>query len=456
MASGYVITVILARTLGPAAYGTYGVVMSMLLWFEVLSGFGLPRAAARLIPESKDPDAVIQATLAMLLTAGCVLFVACWLCAPAIAELFEIENGAKYFRLAVIDLPFNGLYIAYQGMLMGQRRFAVFSAMFVVYSLTKVGGILVLLVIGLSIEAALIVNVLATVGALLYIFAKAPVRLAFPDRKLLRSMLRIAAPLAVFVVTMQFVLSAHLWILQRVSSVSAETIGFYVAALSIAQLPSIVPAALTSVLLSSVALAFAKNDFSLAQRYVVGAGRFVIVVLAPVCVLGGLHATPLMSLIFSDAYIEGGPFLSILLVGFGLFALLDTLLHALIGADRHNLASATMLALTPVTLLACIGLIFLWGPMGAATAFVTVLALGVIVAVIWTYRRFQIFPVKFGTLLRVTVAIAITSVLGMKINMVGIWVLLELAVLTLIYLLILAALRELRPEDLKPFAIWKK
>ena len=93
--------------------------------------------------------------------------------------------------------------------------------------------------------------------------------------------------------------------------------------------------------------------------------------------------------------------------------------------------------------------------MGAATAFVAVLALGVIVTVIWTYRRFQIFPVKFETLFKVTVAIAITSVLGMQLDLVGIWVLVELAVLTLIYLLILAALRELGPEDLKPFAVWK-
>ena len=42
MVSGYLITVILARGLGPAAYGVYGVVMSLLLWIEVVGDLGNP------------------------------------------------------------------------------------------------------------------------------------------------------------------------------------------------------------------------------------------------------------------------------------------------------------------------------------------------------------------------------------------------------------------------------
>lgn len=455
IASGYVITVILARKLGPNGYGTYGLVMSLLLWLEVLSGFGIPRAAAKLIPEAREPIPVAEATLSTLLAIGVGLLILCWIAAPYVAGFLELEGGTTFLRLAVLDLPFNGLYIGYQGALTGYRQFGLISSTFVVYSLSKVTGILALFWIGFSIEAALIVNVLATVGALVYLHFKRRLRLTLPDARLLRSMAGIAAPLAVFVVTMQFVISAHLWVLKRMTTGSAEILGYYVAALNVAQLPAIVPAALGGVVLSSIAGALAGNDFALAQRYVASAGRFVVVVLAPVCVLGALHAAPLMSLLYSSTYEAGGIYMSVLLVGYGLFALLDTLLHALIGADRHHLASATLLAMVPLALFSSIGFIPLWGARGAALSLLATLGAGTAFAVMSIYRRFHVLPVAPMTLLRVAIATAIAVFVSVQFEATGIAVLGKLAFLSLIYLLALAGLRELGAQDLKPFAVWK-
>lgn len=455
MATGYVAAVILARELGPAAYGTYGLVISLLLWLEVLSGFGIPRAAAKLISQAADPKPIVEATLASLLVIGVILLALCWIAAPYVAAFFDIEGGTALLRLAVLDLPFNGLYIAYHGVLIGYQQFWQISVTLVVYSLSKLLGTLALFWIGFSVEAALIVNVLATVGALAYLLFKFRLRLAFPDRRMFRSIIGIAAPLAVLVVTMQFVLSAHLWILKRMGTATAEALGFYIAALNIAQLPMIVPAALGIVILSSVAVALARDDFALAQRHVSSAGRFVLITLAPVCVLGAMHATPIMSLLYSPTYAAGGVYLGILLGGYGLFALLDTLLHALIGADRHNLASALLLAILPVVFLSSISLIKLWGPMGAAASLLVTLGAGTGLAMIATYRRFRVLPVAPMTLLRVAIATAIVAFVGMRIETTGIAVLVELAGLSFIYLLVLVALREIGPQDLRPFAVWK-
>ncbi len=456
MAGGYVVSVILARQLGPAAYGTYGLVISLLLWLEVFSGFGVPRAAAKLISQSPDPKPIVEATLGSLLAIGVVLLAACWIIAPYVAAYFDIEGGTALLRLAVLDLPFNGLYIAYHGVLIGYQQFWQMSVTFVVYSLSKLCGTLALFWIGFSVEAALIVNVLATVGALAYLLLKFHLRLTFfPDRRLLRMIVGIAAPLAVLVITMQFVLSAHLWVLKRMSAATPEDLGFYIAALNVAQLPAVVPAALGVVILSSVAAALARNDFDRAQRHVASAGRFVVVVLAPVCVLGAMHATPIMSLLYSPVYAAGGVYLGILLGGYGLFALLDTFLHALIGADRHNLASSLLLAILPVVFISSIGLIRLWGPTGAAASFVVTFGMGTVLAAFATYRRFHVLPVALLTLLRAAIATAIAAFVGMQIESSGIAVLAELALLSLIYLLALAALREIGPQDLRPFAVWK-
>lgn len=456
MAAGYVASVILARQLGPAAFGSYGLVISLLLWLEVFSGFGVPRAAAKLISQVPDPKPIVEATLGSLLAIGVILLMLCWAIAPFVAEFFGIEGGTALLRLAVLDLPFNGLYIAYNGVMIGYQQFWQMSISLVVYSLTKLLGTLALFWIGFSVEAALIVNVLATAGALTYLVHRFQLRLSFrPDRQVLRLIISIAAPLAVLVITMQFVLSAHLWVLKRMGDATADDLGYYIAALNVGQLPSIVPAALGVVILSSVAAALARNDFALAQRHVANAGRFVVIVLTPVCVLGAMHATPIMSLLYSSTYEAGGVFLGILLGGYGLFALLDTLLHALIGADRHRLASNLLLAMLPVVFISSIGMIQLWGPTGAALSFLVTFATGTVLAAIAIYRRFHVPAVAPLTLLRTTIAIAIAAYAGVQIETSGIAVLLELALLSSIYLLVLVALRELGPRDLKPFAVWK-
>jgi O-antigen/teichoic acid export membrane protein len=51
LVSGYLIAVILARGLGPLEYGVYGVVMSLLVWLEMLGSIGVPGAMTKRIPQ---------------------------------------------------------------------------------------------------------------------------------------------------------------------------------------------------------------------------------------------------------------------------------------------------------------------------------------------------------------------------------------------------------------------
>ena len=52
---GYIVAVVLARALGPAAYGVYGVVYSLLVALELTGKLGIPQAAIRLAAERLGP-----------------------------------------------------------------------------------------------------------------------------------------------------------------------------------------------------------------------------------------------------------------------------------------------------------------------------------------------------------------------------------------------------------------
>ena len=454
MVGGYVIAVVLARGLGPAAYGIYGLLMSMLLWLEVTSAFGMQHATIKLVAESKNQRAVAQTSAAALLTVTLAVFALCWLAAPIVALTFDIDGGTRLFRIAVLDIPFNGLYIAYQGMMQGHRRFGTVSVTFILYSVTKLGGILLLLIIGMSVEAALIVNVLATVAALIFLVSIYRPGIKFESIAAIKKLVCVALPFGVFVMTNRFVLSSHLWSLKWFADESEETIGYYAAAWNIAQLPTVVTFVLTGVILASISAALARNDVNLAHTYIQAAGRFLLVTLLPMCVLGAMDATPIMEFIFSSTFSTGGHYLAVLLCAYGVSAILDTMMHGMLAAGEYSKVSLVQIFLMPIALLLNWLLISRFGGDGAALSLLATLMLGSTVAVLWTTRKYG-FPIKVATLIRVTLATTVAAGLSSIWQADGFEIVFKLATLVILYASLLIVLRELGPDDMQPLAVWK-
>ena len=65
-AAGYLASIVLARRLGPAAYGAYGLVMSVLLWVEQIGKFTFAPAAAKLIAERGTGAQALEHTASSL------------------------------------------------------------------------------------------------------------------------------------------------------------------------------------------------------------------------------------------------------------------------------------------------------------------------------------------------------------------------------------------------------
>lgn len=455
MAAGYVIAVVLARSLGPAAYGIYGLIMSMLLWLEVAGDFGIQRAAIKLIPHCDDARAVARTSAACLLAISTTLFVVCWAAAPAIAHWFDIEDGVWLVRIAILDMPIKGIYVAYQGIMQGHKRFGTVSVALILYSTAKLGGVLFLVVIGVSIQSALIVNILATVAAVIFLITRYRPGVAFAGRAVTTSILRLALPIGVYIVVNRFVLSSHLWSLKWLGQVSDEMVGLYVAAWTVAQLPTVVTFVITGVLLASISGALASDNAALAQRYLQSAVRFVIVILLPMCVLGALDAQPIMEFIFSADYSGGGRFLALLLCAYGLFALLDTLMHAMLAANQQRRVAAVQFALIPIALVANYIFISRFDGDGAAIALLLTVVIGVIVALLWTGRTYGSL-VRLATVGRVAIATSLVSAISWVWDVTGFAVLLKLSCLVIIYGGALLLLRELGPGDLRAMAVWKK
>jgi stage V sporulation protein B len=455
--SGYVITVLLARGLGPEDYGIYGVILSILFWVEQMSRLGIPSATTKLIAED-PPEAPLLAQTVWLLGAAlfCVAFAVCWATAPMLAGLFHLPDGAPLLRLAAFDIPCYGMYFIYRGVSQGRREFATLSMASASYGVGKVVGILGLWAFGLSVEGALVVNILGSCIALAVIASRTPIPLGFCDAATVRRVLRLGFPLAMGACIASLLYHVDLWSLKALlPEERPEAIGIYLAANQVGRIPQLGVQVVSTVLFASLARASSSHDLMLARRYVQGATRFLWVVLLPVSVLTAVEAEGIMRLLFSPRFAGGGAVLRILIFGFSLFAFWDafsTMLHA---RGEMSISVGIGVGLLVVQLALNLALIPVYGPLGAAWAMATTMGVGTLITGVLVYRRFGML-LPPATLLKGAAATVVMVSVGAQVAVPGALLALQYVGLLGVYVLALAVLGELRWEDLRPFALWRR
>jgi O-antigen/teichoic acid export membrane protein len=446
----YVVTVILARGLGPEIYGVYGVVYSVLLGVELVGRFGIPEALSKLIAEDKDGSLdLVRTGMTLSLALYLGIFTLFWLCSPLMASLFHIPEGASLFRLASLDIPVYGMYLTCIHIVGGWRRFKIDSATITIYASVKALGTIVLLYLGLSVRAALVVNVMASAVGLIFIACHIPWRAFRPSLHRARRILDMAAPIALLSFASPILLSMDIWILGALlDEADRPAIGFYVAANSIARAPNIAFLVMMTVLVPSIADAVARSDMQLVQRYVRGALRFLSLTLVPVCALAALQAEELIELFFSTEYTPGWIYLSILVISLGLFyTFLMTFSAIFIAIGRPSYGAWITLTLIPLGVLLDIVLILAHGPLGAAIATTAIMGIGATLGGAILVKRFGSL-VNMWVLARVGLAVATVSLIAWQLPSSGLTVLVELAALMGLYAVILALTGVIGRDDL--------
>jgi len=456
LVSGFVISIILARGLGPEAFGVYGVVMSVLSWLERTLHAGIPGATASLLAGDPTSAKGVERTARVLFVLWSLpLFALLWLLAPVLSDSFGMAGGTPVFRIAAFNIPIMAVIMAYAGILNGRHQFAAIAGIQMIQSLAKLGAILLLLlVIGLSVNRVFIAHVAgallpAVIAVLAYPLIGAPASLTMA-----KAILRIALPLAIFSVALVVLTNISLWQLQAQLEDGAVSIGIYVASINLTKMLMVIPTTTSGVLFVALARALATSRPDLVAKYIQEAGRFALLTLLPVCVLLWIDAEPVMVLLYGAEYAAGGEILGILCFAVFAVALFDLHFHALMARGLQVLAAVSLVALLPVQYY----LTWLWipkaGVLGAALASLVTYSLGAVIAgaLAWHYFRRLL---KWAVVLRIVAASAIVGAISLMLPATGLMVVVKLAALMLVYLALLFAGRELNRHDLKPFELWK-
>ena len=443
--TGLITAAFLARRFGPSGYGIFTLTMAIVMWLEWTLSSLLGRPAVKLVADGEDWRPAGAVVLRAYVVSGLVAFAALLLAAGPLAALMHEPSLARHLRVLAFDVPLFMTTQAHQQVLVGTGAYARRATVAawrwssrMVLVLILVGGA------GLSIDGALAAIVGASVLELLVARRSVQPMLRGGSHEQSKTMWGYALPLFAGAISLRLFDKLDLFVLKALGG-SATLAGLYGAAQNLTIIPNLVALSVTTLLLSTLSRSLRAGDSEGARALATNAIRGVFL-LFPFAGVAAGAATAVSTMIYGAEFAETGPLLAVLI-----FAALMTVLIAvasaiLIAAGRPGWAMIAALPVAPMALVGHLLVIPRFGARGATVVTLVVAAIGACLALVAVHRAWQVRAPR-ATIARVAAATALTVFMGSQWQTAGALAIVELAVMSVVAVALLIALRELtRPE----------
>jgi len=414
MACGYAIQFFLGRKLGPQDYGIYQVVLSVLVWLELLlagvSGVIIKDVAGKAFYNERleKRSLLYQLQLSLLVFAIALTF------SFFIAEIFKMKDVGFYFRIAIIDILVLAFYHTYNALLNALKLWREQAVAITAYSFSKMILTIVLVSLNMSILGAVSSHVAASAFGFLagFVFIRAySSNLAWesPDGRFsllaeereIFGLYRLAIPFAAINLLFNLLLNVDLWVVEALVSDAAKT-GYYAAAQTIAKSLYYLFVAFSFVLFPVLVESIAASDAEKTKQYINQTVRLLLMCLVPISTLFALTSSALVTLIYGKAYTGAGEALTILSIGYCLIPLIYAYINTFIAGSMYKTATGITAAIVFADIGFCAWLVPWKGLPGAALATLFASLLGLLLCIISIQLKYKArFPLV--SLLRITI-----------------------------------------------------
>lgn len=442
--SAFAINFGLARLLGPSDYGTFGLVMSVLIVIELFVITGIPELVQKFGGEKPENMYLLKhKTLPWQLFYSCLVFVLFWLASSRIAQSFGDTALAYFLRIASIDIVFYGLFKYYQGLQNGLHRFDKHAVLGICYAGSKVVAIFGLVLSGFSLAGALVGNMLGSIGGLAVGVWVTRIPKASGELDPI-PYVKFIVPNILYFVGLYLFFCIDLWFVKIYQS--DLEVGYYVSAGALARIPYVFSIALSAALLPSLSKATRLRDEKQVRAMVRESLRYMIMFLLLFSVVVVTTARSLVSTLFGREYVAAAPALAILIVGLSLitiFAVLNTVLQS---RGRMTLSFVLMAVLVVLDVAANAVLVPRFGIKGAALATTTVAAVGALLSTVFVRVDIKALLPSLSTLRMTGIALIVFAISFWSPGLNSL-VLLKCAGLSGIYFLLLWLSGEVNSAD---------
>jgi len=452
MVTGYGIEVTLSWLMTEANYGVYKVVIGAVSIVNAVVIAGTYQTVSRYISQAQEKaDSVKWKSLRLQAVVGGGIALGFFLLAPQTALYLNDPHLTNYLRLASIITLAYSFYAVYTGYFNGQKRFLAQASLDITYSTLKLAFIVALVWLGYGVAGGVGGFAMAAMSVLAIAAIagrgntrKGDVRAA--------DLLKFQTYLLIFTLVLNLLQKVDLMLIKSLSSpvpqIASEQAAYYSAAINLANITYQIIISVTFIIFPLVSESTSAEDRKRTASYISTTFRYSLMVMALVATLFSANASESLRVVFPPSYQVASGALAVVSYGILLFGLLyvATTIISASGTPRISLGVGAITLIASVALNAF--LIPRLGITGAALGTTVSMALGVFISggyLIWKFGAFV--PVKSA----IRIGLCAAVVYGLSLVAAPesrIMILVQLVVLSLIYVCALIVTGELGREDL--------
>lgn len=469
---GYIYRFLMANLLGPAGYGILGLTLPFQGFLILIATAGLPPAIAKHVAEyyavndTEMVKAVIKVSTSLMVALGLIFSVVIFFLAEPLAiGFFGKPEALLPFKLIALITPFSVIVGAFRGTFQGfyqMKNILITRAFELIFMVVFAVG---LVLGGFYVAGAVIgtaVGFMAAMAAAVYLFlrdvrgeiskprnllSRAPRKFTFADNmKMAKMLLIFSIPVVITGLAELALYDMGTIVIGRY--MTSDFVGYYNAASPVARLPLIISMAVATSVLPATAEAMSLKDHELLKTYVLQSFRYVAVFVIPLCVGTAVFATPIISILFGNAYIPGSGALQILAAGMLFFTIYTVSSSIAQGLGNPRLPMYILIIGTMINIVLSILLVPPLGINGAAIA-TTVTAFFIMVTLGWKTLQLASVRLPFWDFGRIIIASLIMGLVFLPFPQTKIYFFIALILSPFIYGGVLAVIGGLKIEDIR-------
>ena len=364
---------------------------------------------------------------------------------PFFAQIFNEPDMVVFIPVAALSLFFQPLLEVIRGYFNGLKKFKEESLLGIFTRIMRLVLPLVFFAIGLSLFGVFLGVALAALVPL--VFALAFSGSSVHENKnsfKTKTILIFALPVFAFAFTQNFLLQADVFFVKGL--LQASDAGFYVAAVTLARLPTEAILTITLVLFPLVSETTFSKAMQKARFYVRHSFRYLFLFILPVSFAVSVTAQPLITALYGGEYAPGSESLAILSLAYIFFALFSVSATILVASGRPK--KAFVIGLFALLLDIALNYLFvpLYGMPGAAIATLVSMLAAAVISTIFVMAKFNAFPLK--SVLKAVVAVAVMLVAASFFPVQDfLSLVVKYLAMIAVYIFVLFALREIKETD---------
>jgi O-antigen/teichoic acid export membrane protein len=386
LATGFLLSVILGRFLGAAAFGLFTMTLTIYTLASLVGGIGIPAAIVKYVAEFKENkeklNIFVSCGVINSIFFGMIIGSVLFALSGMLASIFNMPELTELIKIISFALPFLVLNNTLLGLLNGLREMKSYSLRTVIRSSLLLGFTILLVGIGLGIKGAVLALLLSEIGTLflLIFISRNFFRFLIQDYvKTTKEVVKFGSQL--FLASAIYMVNTYTDTLLVGFFLMDKDVGIYAIAIALSRAFLVIPGSMSTITYPAISEYHSKGSHESVENLINKSMKYSLIILSILGILIIFFSKDIILLLLKPEFLPAVTPIAILVLGMIFFGSMASIGSAFSAVGRPDIPFKINLLTAVVNLTLDVVLIPILGITGAAIGTATSLSMLTILAI---------------------------------------------------------------------------